>query len=108
MVHPRLLTLAALCTAAVSASAQSGKVQGTVRFPDGSPLINAQISVLGTQIIAKTDSIGQFTLPDVPAGVLSIRFAYPGMKPRQYEGLRVAADQTVTQDAWLEAAPTIS
>ena len=101
------LPLALLASAAVSLAAQAptGKIEGRVRTQDGTPLRDAQLTILGTAFHGLTDPRGYYFLNNLPAGPVSLRAVFIGYRPFEVHDLRVLADQTVTQDFVLEAAP---
>ena len=56
-------------------------VHGVVTKPDGSPLANAVVRVIGTGSPTRTSSIGEFTITDAGAGTQSIEALAIGYQP---------------------------
>jgi iron complex outermembrane receptor protein len=77
-----------------NAGSIAGRVQNVV---SGRYLANARVSVKGTNTLILTDEFGQFVLPRVPSGPVTIEVFYTGMVPQEIP-LVVPAGQTVTQD----------
>ena len=99
------LILATLCIGATSQVLAQGRVTGTVRAAeDGRPLAGANVSVLGYNRVAITDSSGSFSLSDVPSGAQQIRARYVGFAA-QLLRVTVARGETATLNFSLVAAP---
>ncbi|MDR3719120.1 MAG: carboxypeptidase-like regulatory domain-containing protein, partial [Bryobacteraceae bacterium] len=84
----RILPLAALFFAVLSASAQSGNagaVRGTVTDPSGAVIPNAAVhltnQVSGFDRTATTDDLGQFGFSNVPFNNYRIKIAANGFAP---------------------------
>ena len=89
----------AIFTFPVMASSQegvlgTGGVRGFVRDSGGKGIIGAQISFVGTNLIAETDDSGKFELAKVRPGMLSIRFRRLGYAPDTVD-LLVLAGKTI-------------
>ena len=110
---PRPLTRAAgglalmfcLLDSQLWAQGETGKLEGSVHDVTGVAIAQAQIYVVGSAFSALTDPRGHFFINNVPAGTWSVRAAFLGYHPVQAAGLRILADQTVTQDFVLSPAP---
>ena len=53
-------------------SQTTGKISGTVTGDDGTPLVGANVLVLGTGSGASSNADGEFQIINVPAGTLMI------------------------------------
>ncbi|MEX2111436.1 MAG: SusC/RagA family TonB-linked outer membrane protein [Gemmatimonadaceae bacterium] len=91
----------ALLVGAISASAQTRAVTGTVTDAQtGQPLEGARVSVRGTALATSTGATGQFTLGNVPAGEVTVTIRRIGNNPVD---VRLAAGEndvraTLTRD----------
>ncbi len=94
-----------LAVGRLEAQAPTGKIDGGVRSPDGSPLVEAQVYIVGTTYSALTDPRGHYFINNIPAGTIAMRVALIGHRPVELRNLRVLAGQTITQDFVLEPAP---
>ena len=83
------VALAVLVTAGVGAArAQStGKVQGTVKNPQGQPINGAEIQIVGSSFSAKTNAQGYYFIENIPAGSVALLVKMIGYKPIQREAL---------------------
>jgi hypothetical protein len=72
----------------------TGGVRGFVRDSGGMAIIGAQITFVGTSLIAETDETGRFELAKVRPGMLSLRFRRLGFAPDTVE-LLVLAGKTI-------------
>lgn len=102
----RLLAVVALAQAllsafAFSASAQArsdsvprGSIIGIVRDSTGRPLPGASVIVLSLSRATRSDSLGRFSLRNLPAGELTLVTRATGYAPRQAV-LRLPADSTL-------------
>jgi len=81
-----------------------GRIEGHVRT-GGAPLVNAQVSVLGTTLAALTDGGGHYSIANVPVGTYTVRARALGYSPVDVAGVAVTAGQTVTVDLQLQQAP---
>lgn len=66
---------------AVSALSGAGVVKGFVAAPRRADLMGVLVEVAGTDIRTSTDTEGQYTLVNVPAGELTLRFSRSGYSP---------------------------
>jgi carboxypeptidase family protein/TonB-dependent receptor-like protein len=89
----------------LQAQAATGKLEGRVRDPNGLPLAEAQVYILGTAYAALTDPRGYYFINNVPPGAVVVRAALIGYRPLEVRDLRLLAGQTITQDFALEPAP---
>ncbi|HVU36417.1 MAG TPA: TonB-dependent receptor [Opitutaceae bacterium] len=82
----------------------TGSIQGRVQNADiGMYLHKARIQVEGTNLETFSDSIGEYSLPRVPAGTATLDVFYTGLRPQRVV-VTVAAGETVTQDITLTAS----
>jgi iron complex outermembrane recepter protein len=91
-------TAAAADNAAIAGAHQTGAITGRV-FDQGSGnyVLNARVTVEGTNIETFTDDAGYFRLDRVPAGEVQVRVFYTGLGA-QARAIAVAAGQTAQQD----------
>ena len=111
------LCVAALCVpAAVSVHAQStfGAITGTVKDASGAVLPNAAIDVTstttGTVRHETTDSHGDFSLPNLDAGVYNVTVSASGFSNQEFHEVHLLARETARVDAALKpgaAAQTV-
>jgi iron complex outermembrane receptor protein len=86
---------------AVSAGAwaqEGGTIRGTVYVDGNEPLPEAQVVVVGTDLVATTNEDGQFEIRDVPAAKQELRISFPG-----YQDSTRSVTVTAGQVASLEA-----
>jgi len=100
-----LVLLSALLTRALAAQETTGKIQGTVRSPDGVPLPIAQLFIVGTAFGTATDLNGYYFLNNVPIGGYTLRVQLIGYTPVLVQGVRVLGGQTIDINVTLEPAP---
>ncbi len=98
----RAAGLAALLFAATvplpAQPAATGSIEGRVsNTAAGTFLANVRLTVDGTALEAFTNESGEYRLPGVPAGEVSVRASVAGLG-QQTARVRVAAGQTVTRD----------
>ena len=84
------------------APAGKGVVWGTLKDADGEPLIEAEVSVVGTDIQVITDFDGNYRLELAP-GKYDIRFWYELHDPTQLQGIEVGVGELVRMDETLKA-----
>jgi hypothetical protein len=93
-----------ICFAGASASAQvdRGSVSGNVTDPNGSRVVGARITLTnaatGTQNSTTATGVGEYTVPDLPAGVYSITAVAPGFSTLVRNGITVSVGETATVD----------
>jgi outer membrane receptor for ferrienterochelin and colicin len=97
-----LLAAAFVAITAAGHAQATGKVDGRISDPQGQPIANATVTIVGTAYAARSNPQGYYFFNNVPAGVVSIRAAFVGFKPKEVTGLRVLSGQTITQDFVLE------
>ena len=81
--------------AAPLAAQGTGRITGTVTGSDGAPVADVQVSVVGTQLAARTGPDGVFTLAGVPAGTQQLRATRIGLSTTT-SSVTVAAGATAT------------
>ncbi len=94
----------ALAFAASSALAQGGRVTGTVKEVGGTPLANARVIVLGTNLSATTDAAGSYAIENVPPGTHSLRATVLGYTPATMVNVTIAAGVPFTANFELREA----
>ncbi len=98
------LVFVLLSTVALAQSAATGRVVGRIFNPATQQFVrNAEVSVVGTDIVAYSDDDGSFVLPNVPAGSVTVAVAYTGYE-RATAALTVTAGATATRDFELKGA----
>ena len=98
------LVFALLSTVALAQSAATGRIVGRIFNPATQQFVrNAEVSVVGTDIVAYSDGDGSFVLPNVPAGSVTVAVAYTGYE-RATAALTVTAGATATRDFELKGA----
>jgi hypothetical protein len=100
--------IAALCVwiwfAGAFASAQSdrGSVSGTITDPSGSGITGARVTVtntaMGTQNSTVTTGVGEYTVPELAAGVYSVTVVAPGFTTLVRNGITVSVGETARID----------
>jgi TonB-dependent receptor len=94
--------LGAACVLAQSAS--SGRVTGRVFNPATQEYVrNAEVIVVGTDIVAFSEADGSYVLPNVPAGAVTLAVAYTGYE-RATAALTLAPGATATRDFELKGS----
>jgi carboxypeptidase family protein/TonB-dependent receptor-like protein len=93
-----------LLAGTVHAQAATGKLEGRVQDAVGAPLAQAQLRLVGMAFGAETDARGYYFINNIPAGTYRLHAVLIGFQPVQVTGLRILADQTITQDFTLAAA----
>ena len=88
--------------AAAFAQSDRGTVTGTVTDPAGAVVAGANIEAKNTETgvlfqVASTDT-GNFTIPQLPAGVYEVSVTVPGFKKYVRTGLTVEVTQTIRID----------
>ncbi|MBL9200527.1 MAG: TonB-dependent receptor [Opitutaceae bacterium] len=98
------LIIAASTAAAFAQSAATGRITGRVFNPATEEFVrNAELSVVGTNIVAYSDTDGSYVLPGVPAGAVTIAVSYTGYE-RATAALTVSAGATATRDFELQGS----
>jgi TonB-dependent SusC/RagA subfamily outer membrane receptor len=76
----------------------TGEVRGVVTDSEkGTPLIGANVSLVGTQLGAATNLDGMYSIKNVPPGQYSVLVRYVGYR-QQSKDVNVATNETVTAD----------
>lgn len=104
---PERLALLSLLICGAAAAQTTGRVEGTVRDRDGSPLPSVSVEAESSRLQgvrgAVTDSGGRFRLPELPPGRYLIRFRVEGFSSLERD-LIVSLDAPVTLDVALDLA----
>ncbi|MDP7036944.1 MAG: carboxypeptidase regulatory-like domain-containing protein, partial [Candidatus Marinimicrobia bacterium] len=58
----------------------TGKISGTVKGSDGTPLVAANVVITGTSQGSSSDKEGNFVILNVPVGSYAVRVDYIGYK----------------------------
>jgi hypothetical protein len=100
--------IAALCAwvwfagAFAGAQVDRGSVSGIVTDPSGSRVVGARVTVtnaaMGTQNSTVTTGAGDYTIPDVVAGVYSVTVVAPGFSTLVRNGITVSVGETAAVD----------
>ncbi len=103
----RRLALALLVLAAlpVLASAQAGRIVGTVTASGAGPLVGAQVLVSAIGLSARTGEGGRFIISGVPAGIYVLNVVQLGHRPASLAGVNVTAGGEASVSVVLELAP---
>ena len=101
-----VLAIATLSFGASDVLAQetAGKVEGTVRDPNGQPVAGAQVIIVGTSFAAQTNNSGYYFINNVPTGTYSLRAQFIGLQPSEIQNVRVRGGQTLTVPFNLQGA----
>ncbi len=98
------LILIVLCCTSVMCFAQSdrGSVSGIVTDPSGAGITGAKVTVtnaaMGTQNSTVTTGVGEYTIPELPAGVYSVTVLAPGFSKLVHTGITVSVGETAHVD----------
>ena len=91
-----LLAILALFTpVAIAQTQQVGRITGRVMAAEGLYLPSIQVTVVGTTRAVVSDSIGQFTITEVPVGTQVVRATRLGYAPAS-QTVTVTSGQTTT------------
>src|SRR4051812_20162794 len=86
--------------------ATTGTIEGTVEAPDlDAPLAGATVTIIGTDVSAKTDDDGHFSLEAAP-GVVHVRADFTGFRSEE-RVVNVPAGATAKLDFALTTAPLL-
>src|SRR5216117_340185 len=85
-----------LVAASSLAAQQSGKIEGTVTDQQGSPIANAQVSIVGTSFGVLTNDKGYYFINNVPVGTYTVRGRFIGFTAAEVPGVRVQGGFTQT------------
>src|SRR5437870_2252295 len=102
-MHFRRSTLATLLVLALPAiaAAQTGMVTGRVATPEGIPLPDSRVFLVGTSTYTTTNVEGRYTLRNVPAGRVEVRVIRVGYQ-EQKKPVTVTANGSVSLDFAME------
>jgi hypothetical protein len=88
------------------AEAQTSSLSGTLRNPEGGPVVEAEIFLIdaanGASRTADTDRRGVYVFAQLPPGVYTLIASVPPLRPLKVEGLHLRVDTPVTLDLQLE------
>jgi Ca-activated chloride channel family protein len=85
----------------------TGVITGHVRDEQGTPIANAQVSVVSTTRSALTNGRGEYRLVGVPAGTYRLRAAVIGYRAVVQEGVTVGSGDSTVVDFTLPASTTV-
>jgi outer membrane receptor for ferrienterochelin and colicins len=104
-VFGMLSVLLLVAAAPSNASAQSGRISGTVSDSSHAALAGTQVSVVGTRLNATSDIGGHYSISGVPAGTYDVRVQRIGQRARVISGVVVKAGEDTRLDAALATVP---
>jgi hypothetical protein len=88
--------------AVASAQIDRGSVSGIVTDPNGSRVVGAKVTItnaaMGTQNSTVTTGAGDYTIPDLPAGIYSVTVVAPGFSTLVRNGITVSVGETAAVD----------
>jgi Ca-activated chloride channel homolog len=84
---------------------ETGSIAGHVRDPQGKPIKNAIVDVVGTSLSTITNDSGYYLLANVPSGKHTVHARMIGYTAANAKGVRVKASATVTVDLRLAPGP---
>ena len=99
-----LLALALLAPASLLAQAPTGRIVGRVLDASGHGVSDAGIQVVGTTLGVNSGVEGRYTLPNVPAGTVTLQVRLLGYQPKTVTGLLLSDGATLEQDLVLTPA----
>lgn len=96
-----------VCFAALAlAQSERGTITGAVRDASGAVVPGAGVIVTNQDtnvaIHAATNDAGEYTVPNLPPGIYTVRVEKQGFRPSEEKGLTLNAAQTVRADAALQ------
>src|SRR5258707_893809 len=106
-----LRTWAALCAAMLMSTAlwsqsERGTITGAVQDATGAVVPGAKVTLTNTQtgvaFAIPTNDAGEFTVPQLPVGIYSLKVEKEGFRPATISGLVLNASQTIRADTKLE------
>ena len=101
---------ALLLTTSLWGQSERGTISGTVRDPSGSVIPGASVTMtnIATNVktVLNTNETGEYTAPNLAAGVYSVRVEKQGFRAEVLTGLTVNAASSVRADATLEVGST--
>jgi hypothetical protein len=106
----RLAVLAAIIVLTVDSHSQvpTGSLNGRIIDGRNAVIVGAQVTAVSTDQGEAhgtlTNGSGLYVLPDLPAGIYSLRIQAHGFAVREIDGIRLEVGREVTTDAALEVA----
>ncbi len=97
MRRTTLFCACALLSSVLGFSQETGRIEGRVVRPDGSPVSGVSVVVNELSLTAITDANGAFAFPTVPTGTYSVTFVL-GTNVVTKEQVQVAAGQAASVD----------
>jgi len=80
----------------------SGKISGSIASSDGTPLVGANVIVVGTSLGSASGSDGNYYILDVPTGTYSVRADYIGYQSVTVSNVKVTNSLTTDIDYTLQ------
>ena len=112
MSSKQLSTLIALCVLVVglqrvgSAQQTTATLVGSITDPSGSSVADVEVvaenTETGARRIGRTDSLGNYSVPFLPAGIYKISTVAKGFRPHEVKDLVLSVGQTSRMDIKLE------
>src|SRR5688572_22765454 len=91
---------------AVISQSDRGTITGTVQDATGAVVPEAKVTLTntltGVNFTVPTTSVGDYTVPQLPPGIYTIRVEKEGFRPATVTGLNLNASATLRADATLE------
>src|ERR1700739_4109143 len=102
-LHLNLILIVVCCTGVMGfAQSDRGSVSGIVTDPSGAGITGAKVTVtnaaMGTQNSTVTTGVGEYTIPELPAGVYSVTVLAPGFSKLVHTGITVSVGETAHVD----------
>ncbi|HZK77420.1 MAG TPA: TonB-dependent receptor, partial [Gemmatimonadaceae bacterium] len=104
-VFGMLSVLLLVAAAPSNASAQTGRISGTVTDSSHAALAGTQVTVVGTRMNAVSDGSGHYSISGVPAGTYDVRIQRIGQRARVIPSVVVKAGEDTRVDAALATVP---
>ncbi|OUX35471.1 MAG: hypothetical protein CBE24_00065 [bacterium TMED264] len=102
-MYLRYLIYFSLFSSYIMGFSDFGKIRGKVTAKeDNSPLIGANISLIGTNLGAVTDINGNFTILQIQSGVYKVKFGYIGRTSQIIENIHVSAELSTLLEVSLQ------
>ena len=96
-----VLLLSMLAAPTTLTIVETGSIAGHVRDPQGKPIKNAMVDVVGTSRSTTTNDSGYYLFPNVPVGAYTVRARLIGHTLTQPITVRVTANATAVADLTL-------
>ncbi|HEX5890433.1 MAG TPA: TonB-dependent receptor [Pyrinomonadaceae bacterium] len=107
-----LLVLMLVCVSPVYAQSDRGGITGRVTDQTGAVVADAKVTALnletGEAREARTNDEGNYTIPQLPAVIYTIKVEATGFKTTSVEGIKVAVQVIRTVDVTLEVGEMVS